>query len=445
MERNNDMDDELFSFDAIEQRANQGEENEKDTEEDDSPQAEIWTEKVGPAPMDYLIVVQTTVYPAPELTPVYVLVWSHPESLNYYVSKYPVIKDKKLLPQNERGVPEEDYEQVMDAKESKYFNEIFIIDRILDRKIAELKKYEMDTKYAPHCLRITNAWGQYIDLYAERYLKDSPEQEYLQVHSRNGRYLYTASHESYARLHELGIIYENQLGKPPKENYFVKFLYFKDLPAKYYYYALPLKTLKHMAMEEKLETGQFLPEFIGKKFRSSPILTSVRGGPSATAKGALSEATIDVNPAIRIYAIVMHIDDGSENDFIVLSKRSRFNDCVDGKYHAFDFEWKEMILKAFETRESACNDEEYGGLFAKIYKLNDDIAESEAPYCWRKGMDDPYGFETISFCESVGSEMDKSSSSINYSKKPPNFRIMSEPHPSATIKVNNYEKVPLEP
>ena len=445
MDSSFNLGDEIFSFDAIEQNDNQNEENETHAEEDNSPQAEIWTEKVGPAPTDYLIIVQTTVFAVPALTPTYVLVWSHSESLEYYVSKYPVIKDKELVPQENRGEPEEAYEQVMDAKESKYFNEIFIIDRVLDRKIAELKEYERDTKYTPHCLRITNAWGQYVDLYAEQYMKDSPEQEYLQVHSRNGRYLYSASHESYARLHELGNIYDQYLGKPPKENYFIKFLSFKDLPAKYYNYALPLKALKHLAMEEKLETNQFLPEYIGKKLRKSPILTSVRGGPSATANGALTEATIDVNPAIRMYAIVIHIDNGPEHDFIVLSKHSRFNDCIEGKYHAFDFEWKEMILNAFETRESACNDEVYGDLFARIYKLNDDIAKSNEPYCWRKGLDDPYGFGTIIFNESVGNEMDESLLSLNYNKKPPNFRIISEPHPSAAVKVKNYEMVPLEP
>ena len=187
MDNNNTFDDEFFSFDAIEQDDNQNEENESPAEED-APLAEIWTEKFGPAPTDYLNVVQTTVFAVPEVTPTYVLVWCHPESLAYYVSKYPVIKDKELVPQEDRGEPEEEYENVMDAKESRFFNEIFIIDRILDRKLAEQKDHERDTMYAPQGLRIVSAWGQYFDLYAEQYLEESPEHhEYIQVHGRNGR------------------------------------------------------------------------------------------------------------------------------------------------------------------------------------------------------------------------------------------------------------------
>ena len=194
MNSNYDIGDEVFSFDAIEPNEDSVEEKETQAEEKHSPQAEIWTQKYGPAPTDYLIVVQTTVVAVLEVIPTYVLVWSHPECLEYYVSKYPVIKDQKLLPQEERGEPVEVYEQVMDAKESKYFNEIFMIDRVLDRKIAELKEYERDTKYAPHGLRIVSAWGKYLDLYAEQYLQDNPEHhEYIQVHGRNGRYLYSAS------------------------------------------------------------------------------------------------------------------------------------------------------------------------------------------------------------------------------------------------------------
>ena len=444
MNSNMHFDDEIFSFDAIEHNEDQNEEKETENEKEISPQAEIWTQKIGPAPTDYLIIVQTTVFATPEVTPTYVLVWSHPESLEYFVTKHPVIKDKQLLSQEDRGEPEEEYEQVLDAKESRYFNEIFTIDRILDRKIAELKDYEKDTKYAPHGLRTVSAWGQYYDLYAEQYLEESPEHhEYIQVHGRNGRYLYSASHESYARLHELGDMYEVYLGHPPKENYFMKFLTFKDLLAKNYKYALPLKALKHIAMEEMLETDHPLPEFAGKDLGRLPILTSVRGGPAEGVYGALTEATIDVNPAIRIYVIVARCEE--KPDMIILSKHSRFNDSIVGKYHAFDFDWEPMILKAFEDRESACNDAVYGDLFIRIYKLNEEIAESKKPYCWRKGMDDPYGFANIALSELVGSEIDTSSFSINYNSKPKNLRMMVQPHPSATVTIKNYEMVPLKP
>lgn len=446
MDNNLGFEGELFSFDAIEQNELEEVENDEESDEINTPKAEIWTDKIGPAPTDYLIVVQTTVDSAPGNTPMYVLLWSHPEGVEYYVSKQPVIEDKELLPQEDRGEPEEAYENVMDAKESRYFNEIFIIDRILDRKLERIKEYEKDTKYAPHCLRVVDAWGQYIDLFAEKYLEESPEQqEYIQVHSRNGRYLYSASHESYARLHELGDIYEHYLGNPPKEKYFIKYLSFKEFPVKYYKYVLPLKILKHIAMEEKLEIGRFLPEYVGKKLEFSPIITSVRGGPAENFFGALTEATIDVNPAIRIYVVVIHCDDDDKPDLIALSKRSRFNEYIEGKYHAFDFEWKDMLLKAYETREIACKDEAYGDLFTRLYKLNEEIAKSNSPYCWRRGMEDSYGFSNVTFNNMVGEEMDISSWSINHEKKPKNLRLMAQSHPSTAVIIDNYETVPLVP
>lgn len=287
-----------------------------------------------------------------------------------------------------------------------------------------------------------------MDLYAEKYMEKTPEQqEYIQIHGRNDRYLYTASHESYARLHELGDMYEDYFGKPPKENYFIKYQSFKDFPVKYDKYVLPIKTLKHMAMEEKLEVGMFIPEYAGKKFKTSPILTSVRGGPAEDTSGALTEATIDVNPAVRIYAIVMHIEDDSETrqDYIVISKRSRYNDCIKQKYHAFDFEWKNMIIKAFDGRESACNDKKYGELFEHLFRLNDVIVKSKTPYCWRYGMDDSYGFSKLTFSDSVGCEIDISTLELNYHSKPKNLRLMAEPHPSAVVKIDKYEMVPLVP
>ncbi len=449
MDSNNAL-EEIFSFDAIEQ-SDENEENEECSIGENIPKAEIWAEKIGAAPTDYLIVVQTSVISAPEAMPTYVLVWCEPESLEYYVSKYPVIKDKEILPQEERGEPSEAYKQVVQAKESKYFNEIFIIDRILDRKIAEIKEHERDTKYTPHRLRTINVWGQYIDLYAEQYIEETPErQEYLQVHSRNGRYLYTASHESYARLHELGYMYEGYFGKPPKENYFIKYLSYKDFPEKYYKYVLPIKKLQHIAMEQKLEIGLKLPEFADKPFRISPIITSIRGGPSESATGALTEATIDVNPAVRIYAIIVHIENvtDSDPDLIMLSKHSQYNDNIKHKYRAFDFEWKTVIIKAYESRESAFSDDIYGDLFKCLSILNDDITKSKTPYCWRKGMDDMYGFSKIVLNGFVGKEMYKYnelSLDNNYQKKPKNLRLMAEPHPSTAVIFDNYETVPLVP
>lgn len=101
-----------------------------------------------------------------------------------------------------------------------------------------------------------------------------------------------------------------------------------------------------------------------------------------------------------------------------------------GVKDAFDFEWNDLILKSFENRETACKDSLYGALFNSIFVLNDEIAKTKTTYCWRKGMDDPYGFEDIAFSELVGKEIDPASFGIS-KNKPKNLRIMSEPHKSA--------------
>ena len=154
-------------------------EEEDDQEED----IEFYIEKVGPAPLDYLIVAQTTVCRFPEIKPVYVLSWCHPDSLDYYVSDFPVLKNGELLPQEERKFPREEYKKIEDAGKSDYFKTLFHIDKALDKKIDELKSHELDTKYTPHGLRIVCGWHKTFNLYGEAYNRLQPEHhEYVQVY-----------------------------------------------------------------------------------------------------------------------------------------------------------------------------------------------------------------------------------------------------------------------
>ena len=336
-----------------------------DEEEEKEEDIEFYVEKTGPAPLDYLIVAQTTVIRPPQIKPVYVLSWCHPEELAYYVSDFPVISDGALLPQEDRKYPREEYRRIEDAGKSDYFHALFRIDKALDKKIEELKKHELDTKYAPHGIRIGGGWHRTFNLYGEAYNRLQPEHhEYVQVFSQNGKYTYTASHTSYAKQYELGDIYKVYFDNPPKQEYFVRINRLKDLDPKYSYFAISFKTLQHQMMNELLEVGMALYESRGKKLPYDPLLTSVRGAPGKTAEGQLAEATIDVNQFQRIYVIAVNTE-GHENLFV--SSRSLYLESMPNMYHAFDFDWTNVILKEFASREEAEHDPTYGVVYPALF------------------------------------------------------------------------------
>ncbi len=395
-------------------------------EEDDDEEADIefHVERVGPAPMDYLIVAQTTVMRFPMAKPVYVLCWCHPEDLSYYVSDFPVLKDGKLLPQKERHYPREEYQKIEKAGKSRYFAELFHVDKAIDKKIEELKRQELDTKYAPHGLRIGGSWHKTFNLYGEAYNITQPEHhEYFQVLSRNGKYTYTASHTSYARQFELGEIYDSYFDKPPKQEYFITIDNLKKLDPKYSYFALPFKSLQHKMMNELLEVGMTLYESRGRILPYDPILTSVRGAPGKTTDGQLAEATIDVNSYQRVYVIAVTAE---RREDLFVSSRSLYLESMPNMYHAFDFDWPNVILKGFSSRDEAMADPAYGTVFPALFRLMEGLKENKTPYIWRNGCDDPYGFSSIVLNKGIGAEQDFGPIRDN---KPGNLHIMMQPHP----------------
>lgn len=395
-------------------------EEENDIEEDIS----FYVEKIGPAPTDYHIVAQTAVVRPPMLKPVYVLCWCHPSSLAYYVSDFPVLKNGELLSQEERKYPREEYEEIEDAGKSDYFKTLFRIDKAVDKKLDELKRHEQDTKYTPHGLRIGASLNKTFNLYGEAYNRLQPEHhEYLQEVSRNGRYTYTASHTSYARQYELGDIYHVYFGTPPKQEYFVRINNLRELPSKYSYFALPFKTLQHQMMNELLEIGTALYESRGKELTYDPLLTSVRGAPARDVDGQMTEATIDVNTYQRVYVIA--VSQKSREDLFI-SSRSLYLESMPQMYHAFDFDWPNVILKEFSSRNEAQNDSVYGDVFAALFRLMDGLKDTKKPYIWRNGCKDPYGFGSIAFNEGVGAELDLSPMRNNL---PNNLNVMLQPHP----------------
>ena len=393
-------------------------------EEDDEEDIEFFTTKVGSAPMDYLVVAQTSVCRFPEIKPVYVLCWSHPESLDYYVSDYPVLKNGELLPQEERKYPREAYKKIEDAGKSDFFKSLFHIDKAVDKKYEELKRHELDTKYTPHGLRIVGGWHKTFNIYGEAYNRLQPEHhEYVQVHSRNGQYTYTASHTSYARQHELGELYSMYFDEPPKQEYFVRIRKLKDLNSNYSYFSISFKTLQHQMMNEMLEVGIAPYETRGQKLSYDPLLTSVRGAPGKSAEGQLAEATIDINSYQRVYIIAVNTE-GQERLFV--SSRSLYLESMPNMYHAFDFEWQNVILKQFASREEALNDPAYGNVYPALFRLMKGIKETKKPYIWRKGCADPYGFADIEFSDGMGAEQDFNSMG---GQIPPNLNLMMQPHP----------------
>ena len=150
--------DDLGSYDIPSYEDDYCFEEENDIEED----IEFYVAKIGPAPLDYHIVAQTIVMRPPMVKPVYILCWCHPESLAYYVSDYPVLRNGELLPQEERQFPREEYEAIEDAGKSDFFKSLFRIDKAVDKKLEELKRNELDTKYAPHGLRIGASWQEHL-------------------------------------------------------------------------------------------------------------------------------------------------------------------------------------------------------------------------------------------------------------------------------------------
>ena len=412
--------DDLGSYDIPSYEDDYCFEEENDIEED----IEFYVAKIGPAPLDYHIVAQTIVMRPPMVKPVYILCWCHPESLAYYVSDYPVLRNGELLPQEERQFPREEYEAIEDAGKSDFFKSLFRIDKAVDKKLEELKRNELDTKYAPHGLRIGASWQRTFNLFGEAYNRLQPEHhEYVQVFSQNGKYTYTASHTSYARQYELGDIYNVYFDNPPKQEYFVRINNIKDLNPKYSYFALSFKTLQHQMMNELLEVGMALYETRGKTLPYDPLLTSVRGAPGKTTEGQLAEATIDINPYQRVYVIAVNTK-GKENLFV--SSRSLYLESMPNMYHAFDFDWPNVILKEFASRDEAKNDPAYGTIFPALFRLMDGIKEKKEPYIWRNGCADPYGFASITFNEGIGSEQDFTPISDS---KPNNFNVMMQPHP----------------
>lgn len=380
--------------------------------------------KFGPAPLDYLIVAQTSVIQAPQINPVYIIVWYHPQNLEFFVSDFPVIKDGTLLPQEERNIPREFYRKIEDAGKSDYFKFLLHIDKALDKKIEDIKNHELDIKYAPHGLKIGGGWYKTFNLYGEVYNRLQPEHhEYVQVHSRNGKYTYTASHTSYARQYELGDLYKAYFGDPPKQEYFVRTNSLRELDSKHSSFAISFKSLQHKMLNELLEVGMAPYEARGKKLPYDPILTSVRGAPGKTCKGQLVEATIDINSFQRVYIIAVNTD-GKENLFV--SSRSLYQESMPNMYHAFDFDWPNVILKEFNSRDEAISDAVYGVIYPSLFRLMEGIEKTKKPYIWRKGCMDLYGFADIEFNEGMGSEQDFDSIGSTY---PPNFNVMMSPHP----------------
>lgn len=395
-------------------------------EEDKEKDVAFFTEKIGPAPLDYLIVAQSVVSRPPLIKPVYIICWCHPESLDYFVSDYPVIMNGELLPQEERKFPREEYKDIEDAGKSDFFKYLFRIDKAVDTKIEEIKRHELDTMYAPHGLRIGASWQKTFDLFGEAYNRLQPEHhEYVQVHSQNGKYTFTASHTSYARQYELGSgeLYNSFFGDSPKQEYFVRVNSIKELDPKNSYFAISFKSLQHTMMNEMLEVGMALYETRGKKLSYDPLLTSVRGAPGKTGENQLAEATIDVNPYQRIYVIVASAEGGER---LFVSSRSLYLESMPNMYHAFDFEWANVILKEFSSREEAQSDPVYGIMYPALFRLIDGLKEDKKPYVWRNGCADPYGFAKIVFGIGVGAEQQTDPLS---NKKPDNLRIMMQPHP----------------
>ncbi len=94
-------------------------------------------------------------------------------------------------------------------------------------------------------------------------------------------------------------------------------------------------------------------------------------------------------------------------------------------YHAFDFDWQNVILKEFPTRDEAERDLAYGTIYTALFRLLEGVKKTKAPYIWRNGCDDLYGFSGILLSNGIGAEQHFEPLSSN---KPHNLNVMMQPH-----------------
>ena len=330
----------------------------------------------GPAPFDYDYLAEQ------EEDGVYVSIWCNEEILFYQVTAHSVFGDGE----DDSDDVLEQYEELEETATSKHFRTFLSLDRLVNEKIRDTKDRVTDTKYYGFRIGCTMHGGDTLS-YAEAFNSNRPEsREYLQVVKRNGKYHYSASHESYYMRIEMGVLYKYYFKEAEPENYFIEIDDLKDLDEKYWYLAQPFVLLRNNMEEGLWESGAdvFQPAIQDNEDEYDPIVTAARGGKDENGNVFL-ELTLDYSRKNRYYLLISE----TLNPGYQVLKKSIFDEVILKRKK--DYRHDDKIVESYMEQQDAFSGR-YGKYFIALNKLMEKACSVEHTIGWRFGYHDRYGF-----------------------------------------------------
>lgn len=332
----------------------------------------------GPSPFDYIYIAEQ------EEDGVYVSIWCNEEMLFYQVT------EKSVFDDNEGNCDDtlELYKSLEETATSKYFRIFLSLDRLIDEKIRDTKDKVNDTKY--YGIRFGFALhGCDIISYAEEFNSNHPEhREYLQVVKKNGKYHYSASHESYYMRIEMGEIYKYYFREAQPEKYFIEIDNLKDLNEKYWYFAKPFIILRNRLEEGLWESGaeSLQPTIQDAEDEYDPIVTSARGGKDELGN-VYFELTLDYSRKNRYYLLISE----ALNPAYQVLKKSVYDEAV--LKRAKDHEQNATVVESYTKLQDAISGA-YGKYFSALNEFMEKFCSVDQTVGWRFGYQDRYGFNS---------------------------------------------------
>lgn len=319
----------------------------------------------GPSPIDKIVIIEY------QKEDIYLTAYSDPMTNVFFALKKSYIECAESGIQIDDYIIE-DYDDLQDASESEYIRDFLKLDAMLDSKWVEIKDQERDTRYSG--MKVGASFEESgMVIFAETFNHSQPEyKEYIQIVKRNGKYTYSASHESYFMKYQLGDLYTMYFGEPPKEEYYIKISDLKDLDRKYYYFAQSFRNL-----QKTIEENEYLNGVAKLSNDYDTIITSIRGLNKDGHK--IIEMVLDKSRAERLYLCIRL--DGSDELLYSISKNSML----------------EAILLRGENVE--CIEEqknieslnvELKRYFGDLKKAYDYMIQNRHNYIWRYGDGNKY-------------------------------------------------------
>ena len=319
----------------------------------------------GPAPLDKIIIIE---YQENDL---FFSVYSDPEINRYLASKKSYIE----CIDNDMNINDfliECYDELQEATDSEYYHNYTALDEKLNVTWKKIKEHAIDTRYSG-----IQSGASYendgIFVFAEAFNHNQPEhKEYIQVRSKNGEYIYSASHESYYMKYQLGDFYQAYFGEPPQESYFINISDLNDLDRKYYYFSESFRHLKKIISEKAFANGLLKIDEI-----YDPVVTSIKG--IYNSETQIIEMTLDNSKTSRLY---LSIHSASNHSTIYrVTKRSTLDTNIEEFPQSDCVEEQESISKLNNAFKS---------YFNELKEAYNYMIKSHQNYLWRYGDGDKY-------------------------------------------------------